>query len=142
MYIFIKVSSIKHFHFREICLLFNKYIYGNKDINIERSTKLYYHAAPSHLYMIYDHWSYVSNKPCDKHTKTSGNSYLADQVADLPPWYGHLMAKSGTNLGRLGGRSGGRSPHCRSAFPQIPTLRAEIYSRAHSAPADHLTLHL
>ena len=24
---------------------------------------------------------------CDEHTKTSGSSYLADQLADLPPTY-------------------------------------------------------
>ena len=42
---------------------------------------------------------------CDKHTKMPRSSYLAHQVADLPPQYRHLVANSGTNLDRSGGRS-------------------------------------
>ena len=37
-------------------------------------------------------WSYVKQKDlCDEHSEMSGNSYLADQLADLPP----LLESSG-----------------------------------------------
>ena len=32
---------------------------------------------------------------CNEHSKTSSTLYLADQLADLPHWYWHLMVKNG-----------------------------------------------
>ena len=48
------------------------------------------HESDSHLcfllYLIITYWSYAKRKDlCDEHSETSGNSYLADQVADLRP---------------------------------------------------------
>ena len=47
-----------------------------------------------------NYWSYARRKDlCDEHTEASGNSYLADQVADqladIPPQQRHVVAKNG-----------------------------------------------
>ena len=83
-------------------------------------------------------WPYMKQKdPCDEHTKMSRNSYLADQLADLPP---PVLASSGqewqydiSTVRTHTGRSTGTStppPRVASGSQQwqfhISTVRAHI----------------
>ena len=64
-------------------------------------------------------WSYAKQKDlCDEHTEMSGNSYLANQLADLPPpSFQSIMGKF-FFPNRSSGRPSGRyTPHkCQMAI--------------------------